>query len=226
MLVWKTHDGYKDTTTTNNNNNENWSKRNTRVGLTRWERWSTGRNERCTSNLKMYKRDAQGVMKYLLKKGMITKEIHKDVVQILAENFPSDASKEVGYGIQLGKECTDDNPKSGCPKTSTTNEQVDAIHHMGLDDRHLTVQYIAKSIDISSGLVHTILTEVLEMSKVFVRWVLSMLTVMLELWGMQSIPLLLLLPGPLWPRAVAPDRVLSTGQIQLNCTFAKLNCLK
>ena len=36
--------------------------------------------------------------------------------------------------------------------------------------------------------------------------------VMLELWGMQSTPSLLLLPCPLWPGVVAPDRVLCMGQ--------------
>ena len=35
--------------------------------------------------------------------------------------------------------------------------------------------------------------------------------VMLKLWGMQSTPSLLFLPGPLWPGVVAPDRVLSMG---------------
>ncbi len=40
---------------------------------------------------------------------------------------------------------------------------------------------------------------------------------MLELWGMWSTPLLQLLPGPLWARVVGPDRVLSIGQIELNC---------
>ena len=34
---------------------------------------------------------------------------------------------------------------------------------------------------------------------------------MLELWGMRSTPSLPLLPGPLWPRVVAPDRALSMG---------------
>ena len=33
--------------------------------------------------------------------------------------------------------------------------------------------------------------------------------VMLRLWGMRSTPSLSLLPGPLWPRKVAPDRALS-----------------
>ena len=70
-------------------------------------------------------------------------------------------------------------------------------------------------------------------------------SVKLELWEMQSTPLFPSLLGPLWPRMVVPDRVLSMSQIKLNCvlmlnriawnrtvltiklrTYAKLNCLK
>ena len=40
--------------------------------------------------------------------------------------------------------------------------------------------------------------------------------VMLELWGMQSTPLLPSLPGLLWLGVVAPDMVLSMSQIELN----------
>ena len=39
---------------------------------------------------------------------------------------------------------------------------------------------------------------------------------MLELWGMWSTPSLLSLPSSLWPRRVAPDRVLSMVRIELN----------
>ena len=49
--------------------------------------------------------------------------------------------------------------------------------------------------------------------------------VMLELWEMLSTSLSLL-PGPLWPGVVTPDRVLSMGQIELNYNYAKLNYLK
>ena len=38
--------------------------------------------------------------------------------------------------------------------------------------------------------------------------------VMPEHWGMRSTPSLPLLPGPLWPGVVAPDRVLSMSQIE------------
>ena len=42
---------------------------------------------------------------------------------------------------------------------------------------------------------------------------------MLELWGMRSTPSLPLLSGPFWTEEVAPDRVLSIGQIELNCVL-------
>ena len=42
---------------------------------------------------------------------------------------------------------------------------------------------------------------------------------MLELWGMLSTLLLPSLPGSLWPGVVTSDRVLSLGQIELNCVL-------
>ena len=38
---------------------------------------------------------------------------------------------------------------------------------------------------------------------------------MQELWGVWITSSLLFLPGPLWHKMVAPDRVLSMGQIEL-----------
>ena len=35
-------------------------------------------------------------------------------------------------------------------------------------------------------------------------------------WSFGELPSL---PGPLWPEVVAPDKVLSMGQIQLNCVL-------
>ena len=46
--------------------------------------------------------------------------------------------------------------------------------------------------------------------------------VILELWRMQSTPSLPLLPGLLWTRVVAPNSVLSMGQIELNSSFESL----
>ena len=47
----------------------------------------------------------------------------------------------------------------------------------------------------------------------------SEVSIMLEFWGMRCNLLLLSLPGPLRPRVLAPDRVLSIDQIELNCVI-------
>ena len=55
-------------------------------------------------------------------------------------------------------------------------------------------------------------------------------SVMLELWRLRSTSSLLSPPSPLWPGAVATDRVLSMDQIEQNAAKkkgdTKLNCLK
>ena len=38
---------------------------------------------------------------------------------------------------------------------------------------------------------------------------------MLELWGMQSIPLVTSLQGPLWPGVVTPEKTLYMGQTEM-----------
>ena len=42
---------------------------------------------------------------------------------------------------------------------------------------------------------------------------------MLKLWGMWSTPSLPSFPGPVWAKVVVPDRVLSVGQIEINCVL-------
>ena len=49
----------------------------------------------------------------------------------------------------------------------------------------------------------------------------------MAIWGFWSTLSLPLLPGPLWPAVVAPDRILSMGQIKKNMCANKwmmLNC--
>lgn len=58
---------------------------------------------------------------------------------------------------------TEDYALLGRPKTSTTDEQVDTINRMVWDGRRLTVQQRVMSIGISSGLVHTVITDILAM---------------------------------------------------------------
>ena len=47
----------------------------------------------------------------------------------------------------------------------------------------------------------------------------SKVPVILELWGIRGTSSLSSLPSPLWPGVIVPDRVLSLGQIELNCVL-------
>lgn len=77
------------------------------------------------TNLKMDETQARGVIKYLPKKGMTPKEMALD---------------EMVQEFKKGRVRTDDDPRSYPPKTSTTDDRVDADNRMVLDDKCLTVQ--------------------------------------------------------------------------------------
>ncbi|CAM2112931.1 unnamed protein product [Caretta caretta] len=55
---------------------------------------------------------------------------------------------------------------SGHPKWATLSEKVDAIHKMVINDRRSTVRHIAETVGLSTGSVHTILSEDLGHKKV------------------------------------------------------------
>ena len=78
------------------------------------------------------------------KKDMIAKEIHEDIVKILAQDSLFYATmKKWATELKRGRDNTEYDTRSDGRKTSTTNEQVDAIHCVVLVDRYLTFQQIA-----------------------------------------------------------------------------------
>ena len=118
--------------------------------------------------------EARAIINYLQKKkkGITPKEIHEDMVRIFAEDSPPYTTvKKWAAKFKSGRDSTEDDPQSGRPKTSTTDEQADAIHRIVLNDRCPTVQQIGKSIGMSSSSVHTVLTEILGMSKLSAKLV-------------------------------------------------------
>ena len=70
----------------------------------------------------------------------------KDLVQVLAEDSPSNTTMKYFEEFKWSRDNTKDDLQSGHPKTSTTDEQADAIHHMVLDDTFLTIQLIVKFV--------------------------------------------------------------------------------
>ena len=118
-----------------------------------------------------------GVIRYLQKKELMTKEINADMVSTLGDDAPALSTvKKWAAEFKRGRESLEDDPRSGCPSTATTQENIDRIHQMVMNDRRLTISHLANVISISRERVENILHNKLGMSKVLAQWVPRLLT--------------------------------------------------
>ena len=125
----------------------------------------------------MDKVEYRSIIKYLTLKGLTPTQIHADMVGTLGDNAPSFAIvKRWAAEFKRGRKSIEDDPRSGRPSTATTTENIDRVHKMVMDDRRLTVRFIAETVGISQDRVHHILNNELEMTKVSARWVPRLLT--------------------------------------------------
>ena len=75
-----------------------------------------------------------------------------------------------------GRIGTSDAERPGRPKEVTSQEMIDKIHDIVLNDRRLKVREIIETVNISLGRGWYILHEVLDMRKLSARWVPRLLT--------------------------------------------------
>ena len=112
----------------------------------------------------------RGVIKYLQKKGLMTKEIYADMVSTLGDDaLALSTVKKWAAEFKRGRESLEDDSKSERPSTATTQENIDRIHQMVMNDRRLTISHLANVISISRKRVENILHNKLGMSKVSAR---------------------------------------------------------
>ncbi|XP_029634602.1 uncharacterized protein LOC115210258 [Octopus sinensis] len=78
--------------------------------------------------------------------------------------------------FKRSRENLKDNPRLGRPAIATTQENIDRVHHMVMNDRRLNVNQIANAIGISRERVENILHNELSTPKVSIRWVPRHLT--------------------------------------------------
>ena len=86
----------------------------------------------------------RGVIRYLQKKGLTTKEIHADMVSTLGDDAPALSTvKKWAAEFKRGRESLKDDPRSERPSTATTHENIDRIHQMLMNDKRLTISHLA-----------------------------------------------------------------------------------
>jgi len=65
-----------------------------------------------------------------------------------------------------GRTSVDSDTRSGRPSTSQNDELIDQVQTLVMQDRHVTVRELAEEVGISTGSVHSILTDDLSMRRV------------------------------------------------------------
>ena len=77
--------------------------------------------------------------------------------------------------FQDGREDVEDDERPGRPSTSTTDENVEKVKAMVMNDRRITIREVADDVCISIGSCHEIFLNVLGMKRVAAKFVPKLL---------------------------------------------------
>lgn len=117
------------------------------------------------------------IKKYFLRKKTI-KETEEKLRKYYGDSAPSHGMVQKWFTeFCCGRTSTKDAERSGRPVEVTTDEIVNKIHDIVLEDRRMKIREIAKTVNISDERVFNILHEHLGMKKLSARWVPRLLTV-------------------------------------------------
>ncbi|XP_036336110.1 histone-lysine N-methyltransferase SETMAR-like [Rhagoletis pomonella] len=127
--------------------------------------------------MKMVKIAHRYVQQYLYLKGLSPSNKKAEIDSTLGESALSFTT--VKYWVaqfKRGPTSCQDEHRSGRPNEVTTPEMVKKIHKAVMDDRRLKVREVADIVGILKSMVHRILSDDLEMKKLWARWVPRLLT--------------------------------------------------
>lgn len=120
----------------------------------------------------MDKIECRAVIKFLYLKKNTPTQIKTEMDSIYGKSAPSFSTIKFWVAeLKRGRTSLYDDERSGRPKTATSNDIVQKVHQLVLDDRRIKVREIAEAISISKERVCYILTQELNMRKLAARWV-------------------------------------------------------
>ena len=105
-----------------------------------------------------------GVMqfnKYFFLKQLSLKEIHDEMTAVLGHHNVSYSTVKKWVAHFKCNSSTDDEPRSGRPSTSVSDDNITKAEAIVQSDRRVTVRYVAKTVGVSYGSAETILTDAL-----------------------------------------------------------------
>ena len=114
----------------------------------------------------MDKTELRSVIKYFFLKQLFSKEIHDEMTAVLGQHSVSYSTvKKWVAHFKCGNSSTDDEPRSGRPSTSMSDDNITKAEAIVQSDGRVTVRYVAKTIGVSYRSAETILIDALRMKK-------------------------------------------------------------
>ncbi|KAI6651839.1 Transposase [Oopsacas minuta] len=99
-------------------------------------------------------------------------QIFSELQEILCVDCPSRSTlQRWAARFRFGDADVTDLPRSGRPISTTTSENIALIESMVMEDKCITVNQLEQSMEISSGVIHTILTTELGYRSICGKWV-------------------------------------------------------
>ncbi|CAH1974688.1 unnamed protein product [Acanthoscelides obtectus] len=117
------------------------------------------------------------IIYYNLQRQLSQQECLAELLSVFGNEAPHQSTISRWYGqFKRGRVSLRDDPRVGAPKTAVTQENVDAVRKLILEDRHVTYREIETSLKISKTSIKKILHEELGVRKLVSRWISHLLT--------------------------------------------------
>jgi hypothetical protein len=122
-------------------------------------------------------KEQSALIRFMWAEGVPGAEIHPRLSAQYGNSALSQRSMNEWIAMfKNGRTSVTDDERSGCPSTSTTEENTERVRTMILDNRRVTIDEVAYHLLISHGSVHEIIRNRRGFHKVCERWVPKQLT--------------------------------------------------
>ena len=117
--------------------------------------------------------DIRAVIKFLTKEGAKAKEIHWRMADVYGGDSSPKYSTVAKWSAEFkrGRDSLEDDTRPGRPAVVISQEMIDCVERLMLNNRIIRVAELASECGISNGSVSTIIHERLGMSKVSAWWI-------------------------------------------------------
>ncbi|CAH1959169.1 unnamed protein product [Acanthoscelides obtectus] len=127
--------------------------------------------------MELNRENFRAIIHYNFQKQLSQQECLAELLSVFGNEPPHQSTISRWYGeLKRGRVSLSDDSRMGAPKTAVTQENVDAVRKLNIEDRHVTHRKIETSLKISKTSIQKNLHEELGVRKLVSRWIPHLLT--------------------------------------------------